>query len=81
MYKRKKDKKFLMGVSASQASKQSKRNKKRTEQITSESINDAVQKFLSDGNSIQIIEPTIDYFGDEPVDNWKYNDTRQGTKN
>ena len=57
------------------------KKKKRTEQITSESINDAVQKFLSDGNSIQIIEPTIDYFGDEPVDNWKYNDTRQGTKN
>ena len=70
-----------MGFSANRDSKQNKQNKKRTEQITSESINDAIERYLSDGNSIQIIEPTIDYFGDEPVDNWKYNDTRQGTKN
>ena len=57
------------------------KKKKRTEQITSESINDAVQKYLNAGNKIKILDPTIDYFGDEPVDNWKYNDTKKRYKN
>ena len=57
------------------------KKKKRTEQITSESINDAVQKYLNAGNKIKILDRTIDYFGDEPVDNWKYNDTKKRYKN
>ena len=57
------------------------KKKKRTEQITSESINDAVQKYLNAGNKIEILDPTIDYFGDEPVDNWKYNDTKKRFQN
>ena len=57
------------------------KKKKRTEQITSESINDAVKKYLNAGNKIEILDPTIDYFGDEPVDNWKYNDTKKRYKN
>ena len=57
------------------------KTKKRTEQITSELINDAVQKYLKAGNKIKILDPTIDCFGDEPVDNWKYNDTKKRYEN
>lgn len=76
MNKPRKDRKFLLGILASQATKRNKRNEQRTKQITSDEIKDAVQRFLNAGNSIQILEPTIDCFGDEPVDNWKYNDRR-----
>ena len=57
------------------------KTKNRTEQITSELINDAVQKYLKAGNKIEILDPTIDCFGDEPVDNWKYNDTKKRYEN
>tara|TARA_B100002019_G_scaffold190326_1_gene164530 strand:+ start:749 stop:982 length:234 start_codon:yes stop_codon:yes gene_type:complete len=55
--------------------------KKRTKPITQDDINKSIEAYLKAGNKIQILDPTIDCFGDEPVDNWKYNDTKKRYEN
>ena len=77
MYKPPKNAPFLKGFEADQKRK----NRKRTKQISRKDLSDAVQRYLKEGKQIEILDPTIDYFGDEPVDNWMYNDTKKRYKN